>query len=289
MNIEKRIWGKYMSDDCWKTIDSYGVNPASYNIENKQKASTKSSVKILKILLCTLIAVVVVQLVAYFVIIPSTNAYSVNFEGANTVSVTELQSIITQTCGNNWIQFDTTKAASALLSVSTIESATVQKSFPNKILVTVQERNPVAIALVTINNRTTTVQVDSDGVIFSAMDVAADQNLPLITGWNIGTFYKGMVVDGKYHTLLQQIAAINDTNPEYFSVISEISIQEKEYDNFELVIYPVHTRTRVLLDRNLNKDVLEYMLIALDVVNSVSPNVKELDLRYGSISYKLEV
>ncbi len=278
-----------MSDEYWRALEAYEAKATNYVAETETKATTKSSVKILKILFCTLLAVIVVQLVAYFVIVPTTTAYSVTFDGIKNVDSAELHSILTKTCGSNWLQFDTTRAAGALLSISTIESATVQKSFPNQIMVTIKERVPVAMALATNNNRTVPVQVDSNGVIFSVVDSGVNSNLPLITGLSIDSYYKGMILDSKYHTLLQQIASINDTNPEYFGVISEIAIQPKEYDNFELIIYPIHTQTRVLLDRNLNKDVLEYMLVALDVVNSVSPNVTEVDLRYGSISYKTEV
>lgn len=277
-----------MSDEYWRTLEAYEAKAASYVAETEKKANAKSSVKILKILLCTLLAVIIVQLVAYFIVIPTTTAYSVSIDGINNVDSAELHSILTKTCGTNWLQFDTTRAASALLSISSIESATVQKTFPNQIMVTIKERTPVAMALATINNRTVPVQVDSNGVIFSAVDASVTSNLPLITGLRIENYYKGMILDSKYHTLLQQIASINATNPEYFGVISEIAIQPREYDNFELIIYPVHTQTRVLMDRNLNKDILEYMLIALDVVNSVSPNVTEVDLRYGSISYKTE-
>ena len=277
-----------MSDEYWKTLETYEEVTARYIAGNDSKSKAKNPAKLLKILLWTLLAVVVIQAVAYLFIIPTTTAYTVSFKGVDNVSATELQSVITQTCGSNWLHFDTTRAASALLSVGSIQSATVQKSFPNQIMVTVQERDPVAMALATINNRTVPVQVDSSGVIFSVVDATVNENLPLITGLHIDNYYKGMVLDGKYHTLLQQISEISSTNPEYFSIISEIAIQEKEYDNFELVVYPVHTKTRVLLDRNLNKDALEYMLVALDVVNSVSPDVKELDLRYGSISYKIE-
>ena len=276
-----------MSDEYWKSLAAYEDKITRYVDSNNTKTTTTSSVKILKILLCTLVAVILVQVIAYFVVIPTTTTYSVTFEGVQNADVAELQSLMAMACGSNWFKFDTAKAASALLSVSTIESATVQKSFPNKILITVKERNPVAMALVTINHRTIPVQVDNNGVLFSDMAETYNQNLPLITGLNIDNFYNGMVLDSKYHTLLEEITTINKNNPEYFSVISEIAIQKKEYDNFELVIYPVHTKTRVLMDRNINKDVLEYMFIALDVVNSINPDVKEVDLRYGAISYKL--
>ena len=43
---------------------------------------------------------------------------------------------------------------------------------------------------------------------------------------------------------------------------------------------------RVLTDRALNEDALQYMMVVLDVVNSIEPDVSEIDLRYGSVSYR---
>ena len=36
----------------------------------------------------------------------------------------------------------------------------------------------------------------------------------------------------------------------------------------------------------MNEDALQYMMVVLDVVNSIEPDVSEIDLRYGSVSYR---
>jgi cell division protein FtsQ len=52
------------------------------------------------------------------------------------------------------------------------------------------------------------------------------------------------------------------------------------------MVYPVQYHTRVLTDRNLSLESLQYMMIVLDVIDKLEENVKEVDLRYGSVSYK---
>lgn len=52
------------------------------------------------------------------------------------------------------------------------------------------------------------------------------------------------------------------------------------------MIYPQHSRTRILTDRSLNEEALQYMMVMLDVVNSIEPNLTEIDLRYGAVSYR---
>ena len=49
---------------------------------------------------------------------------------------------------------------------------------------------------------------------------------------------------------------------------------------------PEDAKIRVLADRALNEDALKYMMVVLDVVKSTEPDVSEIDLRYGSVSYR---
>ena len=51
-------------------------------------------------------------------------------------------------------------------------------------------------------------------------------------------------------------------------------------------MYPIHSRTRVITDRSLSEETLRYMLVVLDVIDSVDTDVEEVDMRYGTISYK---
>ena len=93
-------------------------------------------------------------------------------------------------------------------------------------------------------------------------------------------------MNGKLRPLMEQIAEIQSTNPEYFSVLSEIRVVSKEYGSYELELYPVHSRIKVLTDRTLSLEALQYMMVVLDVINSMQSDVSVVDLRYGSISYR---
>ncbi len=241
----------------------------------------------LKILVLTLCVVLVIEALAYFIIIPSSTESKISFTGLQTLDAQSLSTSIIEYCGTKWARFDTSLAASRMLSFSAVESVSVSKKLPNRIIVDVKERIPVAFTLATVQNKTLPVLIDKNGVIFSLADGDLAASLPLITGLNLDTFFEGMRLDSKFYPLLQQVSLIRESNPEYFSVISEILITPKEFDNYELIIYPVHTQTRVLVDRNFTEESLKYMMVALDVVKSVSPSVSELDLRYGTVSYKM--
>jgi cell division protein FtsQ len=163
----------------------------------------------------------------------------------------------------------------------------VDKVFPDKVLINVKERTAVAKTIVSINGRSMSVQIDENGVLFSnTTSVASDSNIPLISGLPIENMQTGMRFPAKYKPLMAQIAEIQKLPQKYFVAISEIQVVPKEYGNYELVLYPIHTHVKVLTDRSLNEDALKYMMVVLDVVNSFEPDVREIDLRYGSVSYR---
>ena len=95
-----------------------------------------------------------------------------------------------------------------------------------------------------------------------------------------------MSIPANYRVLLDQIETVRSRSQKYFAAISEIQVVQKEYGNYELVLYPVHKHVRVLTDRSLNEEALKYMMVVLDVVDSIEPDVSEIDLRYGSVSYR---
>ncbi len=70
----------------------------------------------------------------------------------------------------------------------------------------------------------------------------------------------------------------------YFAAVSEICFLPKKHGNYELMIFSVNLKALVLTDRILSEDVHQYMIVALEVVNSIEPDAKQIDLRYGSVS-----
>ena len=94
-----------------------------------------------------------------------------------------------------------------------------------------------------------------------------------------------MRIPSKYRVLIEQISRIRALPQKYFAAVSEICVIPKKYGNYELMIIPENSRSRVLTDRSLNEDALQHMMVVLEVVNSIEPEANEIDLRYGSISY----
>ena len=248
-------------------------------------------ITIAKIVVLILLALLALEAVFYTLVIPCLAPVKVQFQGLKTVPSSLLMQKLEDMRTVTWIEFDSGRAVDALSSFSCIESVSVDKVFPDKVMIRIKERQAVAKTIIPMNGRSTTVQISENGVLFTnTTSVSADSNIPLVSGLPVEGMQLGMRFPSKFRPLMAQIAAIGALPQKYFSAISEIQVLQKEYGNYELVLYPVQQggHVRVLADRSLNEEALKRMLVILDVVNSIELNVSEIDLRYGSISYKAD-
>ena len=248
-------------------------------------------ITIAKIVVLILLVLLALEAVFYTLVIPCLAPVKVQFAGLKTIPSSLLMQKLEDMRTVTWIEFDSGRAVDAVSSFSCIESVSVDKIFPDKVMITIKERQPVAKTIIPVNGRSTTVQISENGVLFTnTTSVSADSNIPLVSGLPVEGMQLGMRFPSKFRPLMAQIAAIGALPQKYFSAISEIQVLQKEYGNYELVLYPVQQggHIRVLADRSLNEEALKRMLVILDVVNSIELNVSEIDLRYGSISYKAD-
>ncbi|MCQ2611163.1 MAG: FtsQ-type POTRA domain-containing protein [Treponema sp.] len=248
-------------------------------------------VKWIKILIAVLLVVLGAELIIYKVVHPSLNAPKLYFSGLERLTAQELTDELSEMYGQNWYNFDTDEACAKLCSVSSVESVTMEKQFPDKIKITVTERVPVAMMFLSVNGRTEPIQIDKNGVLFTLDDkfISNDGSIPIISGIPVENLVTGMRIPAKYRVLIEQIYAISLLPQKYFLGISEICVVPKAAGNYELILIPVNSKLRVLTDRSLKEESLQYMMVAQDVVNEIEPNASVIDLRYGSVSYRTGV
>ena len=246
---------------------------------------SKYKISAIKIIFCLLLMVLAIELAVYKIVLPGIGRPEIAFSGAQAHTAAELSTCIAPLTGVNWFLFDARQAERLIAASPSIAYAEVKKQFPNRIVITVTEREPVAMTFLKSGGRSVPVEIDKNGVLFAQRVTRAD-GVPIISGLPIEHLSEGMRIPAKYRMLIEQIAGIRALPQQYFAAISEICVLPKEYGNYELVLIPAHSRIRVLTDRALNEDALQYMMVVLDVVNSIEPNVSEIDLRYGSVSYR---
>lgn len=272
-----------MSDFVIQGFENFDIKPV-----RKRKAVSDTKMNAIKIFAAIFAILLLCELCVYFFVVPCLDKVEISWSGLSSYTKESMSGVISPCAGKKFMNFSTNEAKSLLMSVPGIESVQVSKRFPNKVYIHVSERKPVAMTFVSANGRTVPVEIDKNGVLFSttANSVDSDSSLPLISGIPVENIPEGMRIPQKYRVLMEQIDSIRSLSQNYFAAVSEIHVIPKEYGNYELVLYPIHSRTRILTGRQLNEESLQYMMVALDVVNALEPDVEEIDLRYGSVTYR---
>lgn len=279
-----------MSDLGLLVTEDYLEKDYFIETEEQEAAEAKAAkkIKIIKFVFCILCVLLIGELIAYKYVMPSFSSPKVTVAGQKNYSAEEVASLLLPMNSTNWFDFDVNQAAAILSSEAGIESVKIEKKFPDKIYINVEERTPVAVTFVVENGCSSTVQIDKNGVLFPGKEnsVVNTNEVPIISGLPVEYMSKGMRIPVKYRPLIDQISNISELPQKYFASISEICVLPKDSGSYELALIPAQSKIKVLTDRALNEDALKYMMVVLDVVNKFGTDVAEVDLRYGSVSIK---
>ena len=256
--------------------------------DEAQEDSADKKIKAIKIIFAILCFLLVGELIVYKYILPSFSSPKISVTGLSSYTPEDFAEKLAPFSNANWFDFDVDQAAAVISNDAGIDSVVVEKHFPDKILIKVEERKPVAMIFLMDNGISSALEIDKNGVIFPqrAAEVNDNSYMPIISGLPVEYMAQGMRIPLKYRPLIDQIARIKSLPQQYFASVSEICVLPKDTGNYELALIPAQAKVKVLTDRSLNEEALKYMMIVLDVVNQLGSNVTEVDLRYGSVSYK---
>ena len=181
---------------------------------------------------------------------------------------------------------DVSTMEKALMSLGVFESARVFKYFPARLQIVLEDRKAVAQALASINGRTVPVLLDREGVIFGIGDYSAlrSEMLPVISGIVIEEPFPGMRLPVLFSSLFLNLEKISNSTPELLEAVSELRVSRKLFDGYDLILYPAHSRIKVLLSE-LNENQLRYSLLMVDVLSTNNDIIDTLDFRSGIASY----
>jgi cell division protein FtsQ len=173
-----------------------------------------------------------------------------------------------------------------LETIKEVESARVTKRFPNSVKILVVPRVAVAMAFTRIDGRQAPVYFDRHGVIFNAGGIpSSGQSLPVISGLPLAG---DKPLSAMYVPLFADLDKIRYADPRLMGAVSEIRVNKKPFDGFDLVLYPVNIPIRIRLEPNLNEETLRYVMLMLDVFAARNSEVEEIDFRTETASYKLK-
>ena len=259
-----------------------------------KKASTGKVEKNLKRILVIAVIVLAAQFVWFFCVSPCIPFSTVELKGFPGFDGKDILSYAG--IGEN-ASFATVNAANAeriLGAHYLVESASVVKRFPDRISIFLQPRKAVAQSLATIGDRQVPVYFDKNGVVFQigtevqGLSNSRTDNLPVLSGIVIAEPSLGMHLPSVLIPLLDELETILSGTPALMAAVSEIQVNRKPFDSYDLVLYPQYHPVRVRLGSSINEETLRYVMLVLDVFEKRGSWPVEIDFRSGMSSYTIK-
>ena len=169
-----------------------------------------------------------------------------------------------------------------------VESAAVVKRFPDRLSIFLTPREPAAVTLANIGGRQALLFIDRQGVFFKTTEPGspAASDLPILSG--IENPQLNMRLPASLVSLTENLSRLSATSPQLLSAISEIRIEQKVWDGYDLVLFPVHSPIKVKMESSLTEEKIKYMLLMLNVFENDVQKPGEIDFRSGMGSYILK-
>jgi cell division protein FtsQ len=265
------------------------VSDYSYAPSENIPTEIKSSIKIekgLKKLLITAGIIILAELIWLFVVSPFIPFSTIEVHGFEGFERKEILFTAGINDSSSYISTNVTQVKERLSNHILVESAMVIKRFPDKLSIFLNPREAAAVTLADMGYKQMPLYIDRHGVFFKFAETGnKKENIPVISGFENPQL--SMRLPEPLVQLVESLSEIAGVSPELLSVISEIRIECKPWEGFELVLYPVHSSIKVRLENNINEDTLKYILLMLDVLESSSTKPEEIDFRSGMGSYRI--
>jgi cell division protein FtsQ len=219
-----------------------------------------------------------------------TRVGKVTVNGMSVVSENEVVEALNLSPKVNLINADLGAMESRVLSNPKIARVRVRRSFPDKLVVDIAERVPVACVLVTEEIGTKSIAIDAQGIAFACLDQGnpLSEKLPVLSGIRFEHFQAGQSLPAFLVPLLGDIAELSKLSPSPLQAFSEIKVQKIADSEAELLLYPAGNTVPIRMPARLNAANLGQALLVLDILAGREgvDKVEEVDFRSGTIVYK---
>ncbi|MDR1899432.1 MAG: FtsQ-type POTRA domain-containing protein [Treponema sp.] len=233
-------------------------------------------------------AVLGAELIWLFVIIPCMPLSTLEVETLDGLDRGMVLSLAGINDKSSWFTVDARKVEQALEEYYLVDSARVIKRFPDRLQIFLEPRTAAALSLARVNGRIMPVYFDREGVVFRIGGSGAPPAVPVLSGLIFDQPVLGMRLPAVFLPLLEDIDRIGRGSPELLGAVSEIRINRKPFDGFDLYLYPVHSPLKVRLESGISEDILRYMMLMVDVFDAGKSGIGEIDFRTGVASYTVK-
>jgi len=262
----------------------FGEDPAA-----RSRRADAGDQKLKRIL--TLIAVVLgIELIWLFGVSPCMPLAGVTISGIAGIDEKAVLALAGIGSHSSYMTVNVQAVEQALISLPLVRSAHVIKHFPNRVEINLEGRRPAAITFVETGGGLYPALIGGDGMLISIgrEGFSGGETLPVISGLVLEGAYPGMKLPRIYNPLFLRLETLTQNAPELLAAISEIHINHKKYDGYDLTLYPAHRGVRVRVSEDITEETIRYMFLMLDVLSAKYSSIEELDFRTGTASYKVK-
>jgi cell division protein FtsQ len=189
----------------------------------------------------------------------------------------------------SYFSFNTKAVERNLGTVPVIEGAKAVKQFPRSVRITVVPRKRVALFLRNLNGKIVPVYFDKHGVVFK---VGGERDIflsvPVVSGIENTTVAEGERLPSAYIPLFENLDKLSSVSPKLYEAISEIEINRKTYDGFDVTLFPSQSPVKIRMNAELDEETIGSAFLLLDVFEAKGMWVSEIDFRAGTASYMVK-
>jgi cell division septal protein FtsQ len=261
------------------------------NTDSAVRAAPFKFEKLFKRLLFVCLLLLAGELLWLFLINPALPLSGINISGTDILDRRTILNEAGITERTSYLSFNASDAKAALEMIPQIESAEIIKKFPDTVNINLIKRKPTAVSLSDTAGRASIIVYDKNGVVFEISNVDAtvtNKGLPIISGMVFENARLGMRLPSFLLPLLNDIHELGEKSPELLSVISEIRINKKTQNAYDLILWTAYSPVKIKLGSELKENDLSYMLLLLDVLKEKGIDVDYIDYRdyrSGTASY----
>jgi hypothetical protein len=261
-----------------------------YVDQERESGREQLAHRVLLFVILALVIVIISQVTYHLVIAPRLAISTITINSELSISDDELLRIAGARTGMNYFAAEPAAMAARIEQHPEVSQATVERAFPDRLVISAQRRIPLAAAIVTTEAGARSVVFDREGVVFAVGSASPALELPVISGLRFPELSLGLQLPPLIVGFLDELDEFRLEAPNLYRLFSEYRVVRLNDHACEVVAYPMHFAVPVRIGTGIDQEKVEYILIMLDTLRASGEldQVAELDVRGrdGVVRYK---
>lgn len=219
---------------------------------------------------------------------PNLRIQKIVFDGPSPIGDLELMKLLGLRPREYYFSIDEQDLEKRLSQLPWVRKASLQKTFPDTLKVSLSLREPLALGLASVQNRSAVLLIDSEGVVYDIRPTANNWDLPVVSGVVFESLQPGLRFPGVLKPLFKGLETLKKESPALFRMISEVEIRKNSRGSYDAVFCPLDMNVRLILGDDWSPQALRQAFILLDTVRRQgwTSKTKEIDFRSTPVVFR---